>query len=152
MSYGVVGAGGRAAAGRHHDKPVPDPDDALTKPFWEGANAGKLVVQNCENCGKFHHPPVGLCWNCLSTSLLFQQVSGRGRVHSFAVVKDQRLPAFDALMPYVVAAVNLDDAPGVILLSNIPGTPIAEVHLGMAVAVEFEEIAPGVSIPQFRAA
>jgi uncharacterized OB-fold protein len=49
-----------------------------------------------------------------------------------------------------VATVMLDDAPGITLTTNLPGTEIDEVKCGMAVAVEFEQIAPDVAIPQFR--
>ena len=77
-------------------------------------------------------------------------MSGRGRVYSFAIVKDQRLPAFDELMPYPLAYIELDDAPGVVLLTNLPGTPVDEVRTGLPVEVEFEEIAPGTFIPQFH--
>jgi acetyl-CoA acetyltransferase len=78
-------------------------------------------------------------------------MSGRGHVYSFAVVHDQRIPAFDKLVPYVVASVSLDDAPEVTLSSNILATPVDEIRSGMPVIVEFEEIAPGIAIPQFRA-
>jgi uncharacterized OB-fold protein len=135
----------------HHRKPIPDQNDPLTRPFWDAANERKLVVQQCQECDKFHHPPVGICRNCLSTNLSFREMSGRGHVYSFAVVHHQRIPAFDKLVPYVVASVSLDDAPEVTLSSNILATPVDEIRSGMPVIVEFEEIAPGIAIPQFRA-
>ena len=130
-------------------KPIPVPD-ALTRPFWGAANEQRLAIQRCAGCERFHHPPVGICPECLSTDLAFREVSGRGRVYSFAVVKDQRLPAFDALMPYPLAYIELDDAPGVVLLTNLPGTPVEQVRTGLPVEVEFEEIVPGTFIPQFH--
>lgn len=132
-------------------KPVPVPDE-MTAPFWEAARQHRLVIQQCSDCETFHHPPVGICSQCLSIDLQFVDVSGRGYVYSYSIVRDQRLPAFDDLMPYIVAEVRLHDAPGVRLLSNLPGTAIDDVHCGMEVEVDFEEIAPDVVIPQFRKA
>ncbi|MFR9801897.1 Zn-ribbon domain-containing OB-fold protein [Pseudonocardia sp. RS010] len=135
----------------HGLKPVPDPDDLLTRPFWAAAAEERLVLQRCSGCAAYHHPPVGVCPDCLSDDLAFEPVDGRGRVYSFVVVRDQRLPAFDSLVPYLVASVALDAAPHVTLATNLPGTGIDEVRIGMPVEVEFEEIAPGVRIPQFHA-
>lgn len=151
MSYSGVSAPPESTeTGRPGGKPVPDQHDPLTRPFWLAANERRLVIQQCQTCRRFYHPPVGLCWDCQSPDLLFTEVSGAGQVYSFAVVRDQRQSAFDALVPYVVATVSLDDAPGVFLRSNLPGTAIEDVTSGMAVRVDFEEIAPGVNIPQFR--
>ncbi len=150
MPYSSASPRPESGANAVHGKPIPDPDDPLTGPFWAGANQKRLLIQRCEQCARFHHPPVGICKDCLSTDLTFVEVTGDGHVYSFAVVKDQRIPAFDALVPYVVASVELDDAPGVFLQTNLPGTPIDGVRSGLAVTVDFEEISPGVNIPQFR--
>jgi uncharacterized OB-fold protein len=153
MSYSGVSAPpdsvDLAAAG---GKPVPDQRDPVTQPFWHAANERRLVIQQCQACRRFHHPPIGLCWDCLSADLRFTEVSGAGQVYSFAVVRDQRQSAFDALVPYIVATVSLDDAPGVFLRSNLPGVAIDDVRSGMAVRLDFEEIVPGINIPQFRTA
>lgn len=131
-------------------RPRPDQDDPLTAPFWRSAARGELVIQQCGGCRRYHHPPIGLCWECLSTDLPFVTMNGRGSVYSFAVVKDQRLVAFDELTPYVVATVRLEDAPDVLLRTNLPGVPIEQVRAGMPVHVWFEEIAPGCFLPQFQ--
>ena len=134
----------------HVGKPVPDQADPLTAPFWKAASEERLVIQRCQNCKTYHHPPLGICWSCLSTDLKFEEVSGRGRVYSYAIVRDQRLPAFDSLIPYIAATVALDEAPDVTLATNLPGTSIDEVQIDLKVHVEFDEIAPGIKIPQFR--
>jgi uncharacterized OB-fold protein len=129
-------------------RPVPVPT-ALTEPFWAAANEGRLVIQRCTSCRCFHHPPQGICRSCLSTDLEFVPVSGRGTVYSYSVVRDAQIPGFK--VPYVVASVRLEDAPEVFLLTNLPGVSVEEVRSGLAVEVEFEEIANGIRIPQFRA-
>lgn len=151
MAYASVSHPSGDTAPEHVGKPIPDQDDPMTKPFWEAANRGQLVVQQCQSCQKYHQWPVGLCPNCLSDDLSYVEVDGAGRVYSYTVVRDQRIPAFDDLVPYLIASVQLDAAPEVMLLTNLPGTPIDAVHHGMPVRVEFEEIAPGINIPQFVA-
>lgn len=131
-------------------KPVPVPDE-LTQPFWDAVNNKKLVIQRCENCTKYHHPPVGICIHCLSTDLAFAPVSGLGRIYSYTITHDARQPAFEAIIPYTVAMVELDEQPGLFMLSQIPGTPCYEIKHGLRVKVDFEEIIPGRFIPQFRA-
>ena len=38
-----------------YDKPVPTPSE-LTKPFWDGARAGKLMLPRCTTCNRVHIP------------------------------------------------------------------------------------------------
>ena len=66
------------------------------------------------------------------------------------IVYDQRLPAFDDRTPFVVATVELDDAAGV---SAHQSSECAHRRgwIGMKVQVVFEEIAPGICLPQFDA-
>ena len=150
MSYTGVAAPPGASDRQSTGTPIPDPNDRLTRPFWQAASKGQLVIQQCQSCRTFHHPPVALCPNCLSDRLEFAQVNGKGRVYSWAIIRDQRIAAFDSRIPYVVASVELDDAPGITLPSNMPGSPLDALRHGMPVEVVFEKIAEGVSIPQFR--
>lgn len=131
-------------------KPVPTPDE-LTQPFWDAADAQRLEVQRCTKCRHYHHPPVDICPECHTTELAFERVSGKGKIDSFTITHDARQPAFSAIQPYTVAVVELDEQPGLFMLSNIPGTDVKEIKNGMAVEVEFEEVVPGRFIPQFHA-
>ena len=130
-------------------RPLPQPD-RLTQPFWDAINARRLEIQRCADCGRYYHPPVAICAPCLSTELHFERVSGRGRIHSWAMAHDARLRGVVELLPFALAQVELDEAPGILLLSNIPGAADDELHIGMPVQVEFEEIGAGQLIPQFR--
>ena len=131
-------------------KPIPDKNNPITRPYWEGAANDQLRIQRCESCGHHHHPPVAICWHCQSTNLTFDAVSGRGKVYTFTVVHDQRNPIFDRYTPFVLVRVELDDAPGVVVLASLVGAKTDQVKIGTAVQVEFESIADGVKIPQFR--
>jgi uncharacterized OB-fold protein len=55
-------------------------------------------------------------------------------------------------VPYVVAVVSVDDAPGVHLTTRIVDTPPESVTIGMPVEVVFEHVAHDVYLPLFRPA
>jgi uncharacterized OB-fold protein len=73
-------------------------------------------------------------------------VSGRGRVETFSVNYQQWIPGSD---PYVIAWVSLEEEPRVRLSTNLLDIEPEDVHIGMEVAVEFEQI-EDVFIPLFR--
>jgi len=60
-------------------------------------------------------------------------------------------PAAERAIPYVLAVVALDGAPGVRLISNIVGADPEAVWIDMPVRVVWDDLGPGVSIPRFVA-
>jgi uncharacterized OB-fold protein len=100
-----------AAAGPH--RPVPMAD-ALTRPFWEAANEQRLVLQRCQACRHFQHPPRTICDACGADALRFEDVGGTGTIHSMTVVHVARNPAFQAVLPY--AALWVDSTPSPVWL------------------------------------
>ena len=65
--------------------------DDLTRPFWEAANEGRLVIQHCTACDRLQHPPGQSCQRCGSkAALAWKEMSGRGRIYNYGVVHDFR--------------------------------------------------------------
>lgn len=128
---------------------IPKPDD-LTTPYWEGAKRGQLLIQRCRRCRTLWHPPMPVCPDCRTGDYQWISVSGRGNVFSFTIVHHAAHVAVKARTPYLVALVALDE--GVRLVANILNCPMEQVTIGMAVQVTFQEIAPGVILPQFEPA
>ena len=52
-----------------------------TKFHFRGWLDRRLLINRCDDCGHFHHPPKPVCPDCWSTSLEPTEVSGRGVVH-----------------------------------------------------------------------
>jgi hypothetical protein len=129
-------------------KPVPVPD-AVSAAYWDGAVAGELRVSRCAPRGHLSHPPDVSCPVCGSTTLEPVPVSGHGSVYSFTVVHQAFDSAFLSELPYVVALVELDDQPGLRVLTNLVECDVDAVEIGMPVEVTFEA-RDGVVIPQFR--
>ena len=128
--------------------PLPAPTP-VTAPFWEAAQEQVLAIQRCRDCGLFSHPPWPHCPSCLSLNREFTPVSGLGSIYQRVVVHESRTGGFDALVPYVAAAVELDEQPGLLVTGNILGVEPHEAEIGMRVRVEFEDRS-GYWLPQFR--
>jgi uncharacterized OB-fold protein len=127
-------------------RPIPD---AKTSFYWEGASDGRLLVQRCAACGRWQHPPDVGCPGCLGDDLVATEVSGRGTVYSFTVVRQAFDVAFVNQLPFVVALVELEEAPSVRMLTNIVDIDPAAVTVGMPVEVTFEDHGDW-ALPQFR--
>jgi uncharacterized OB-fold protein len=136
--------------------PPPLPDDPLTNFFWEGARNGQLLIQRCQSCGTYIHMPRPICRNCHSVDLAPEPVSGRGTLYSWTQTFKAFHPFFVDRVPYVLATVTLPEQEGLQVMSNLVGIDQARVEsdarIGMPVAVDFEELAPGYVIPVFRPA
>ncbi|HMH91517.1 MAG TPA: OB-fold domain-containing protein [Streptosporangiaceae bacterium] len=129
-------------------RPAPLPDE-VSAPYWEAARDGVLVVQTCRSCGAGQFPPDLTCHRCLDEQLDFEAVSGVGQVYSYAIYTRSFDEAFD--VPYALALVDLADRPEVRLMTNIVGTPLDAITVGMTVEVTFEQRGAW-RLPQFRPA
>ena len=123
--------------------------DLRTEFFWTGGKEGELRFQRCEACRSFIHPPQPRCPDCLGEKIAVEVVSGRARVGGFTVNHQPWLPNFPP--PYVIAIVEIEEAPEVRLTTNIVGCDPEEVYIGMPLEVEFEEV-NGMWLPLFHPA
>ncbi len=129
--------------------PVPD---ETSKPFWEAAARHVLKLPRCSKCAAYSLPPDITCPSChtLEPDFSYEEVSGRGKVRSWTVVRHSFLRGFK--LPFVLLDVQLDDQPGVRLIGQLLDGPDTPIHLGDAVAIAFEDVAAGIAIPAFRKA
>ena len=131
-------------------KPSPVPD-AVSKPFWDACNEGRLVVQTCTTCNRRQHPPREACADCGSKdNLEFREIAGRGKIQGYLVSHDSRVMMLQEIQPFNLAVIELDDDPAILMLSHLPGTPSDEVPVGSAVQVEFEETYNGQKVAEWR--
>ena len=121
-------------------RPVPPPS-ALSAPYWEGAAAGRLMIQRCSGCGVLRHYPRLLCSSCYSTAVEWVEASGRGAIHSWTVAHHAYHPSFAADLPYTLVTVDLEE--GVRALGRWRGATPA---IGQKVIGRFEARADGVDL------
>lgn len=123
----------------------------IDRPFWQGATAGKLVLQKCRKCGKLQFFPRAVCTGCFSSDLEWVPSTGSGKVHSFSWVRVPRNPAFKEEVPICYCNIILDE--GVIMESRIVGKGTEKVKIGDRVKVTFQGTAnPEIKLPVFELA
>lgn len=114
-----------------------------SEPYWEAANAGKLLLGYCKPCGKSYYYPRGVCPSCLSTDVEMRESKGTGTIYTYSVMRP-------AKPVYVIAYVTLDE--GVSMMTNIVDTDPETVKIGQKVKVVFKPREDGTKIPCFTPA
>jgi uncharacterized OB-fold protein len=114
-----------------------------TRPFWDAAASGGLLVKWCLDCGKPHHYPRSLCPHCWSDRTEWRPASGRGTIYSYSVMR--RVP-----VPYAIAYVTLDE--GVTIMTNIVDCDLDAIRIGQPVRVVFQPTDGGPPVPMFTPA
>jgi uncharacterized OB-fold protein len=110
--------------------------DSVTRPFWTGGAEGRLLICHCADCDLWIHPPQPVCRRCLSENVAPEALPGTGVVDTYTVNHQAWAPGQE--VPYVIARVAPDGAPGVYLTTNIVGCPPDAVAIGDRVRVVFE--------------
>lgn len=131
-------------------KPLPQ-ITPITQAFWDGAREGRLVMPRCRECRSWVWCPRPVCGECGSDNLEWTELSGRGKVFAFTVIREvvgRALRGFAPDIPYVTAWIDLEEGPR--FCSNIIGCPIEDVRIDMDVEVIFEDAGESVTLPKFR--
>ena len=130
-------------------RPVPKPSVYVdTKPFWDGAKAGKLVLQFCKDTGQFQHYPRPVSiFTGRRRDIEWREVSGKGVVFSFTITH-RGTPAFRGTEPYAVASVTLDV--GVNFIANIINCPAEQLKVGMKVKPYWHPLDDGTHLLMFQ--
>ena len=129
---------------------LPEIDD-LNRAWF---TSGRISVQACEECGAFQHPPEEICSACQGSQLSFRECPGTGCVESVVVVHHAVGGLADSV-PYTVALISLDGAPGANAIGNVVNRDPSEVAIGQRVRAVFEEVpdaegGPTLMIPQWE--
>jgi uncharacterized OB-fold protein len=127
---------------------LPDPTDDDSAPFWAGCARGELLVQACARCGRRRIPPRPMCFVCRSIEQRWEPVSGHATIWSFVVAHPPLLPAYQAVAPYNVVTVALDEDPGLRLVGNLVARADgalneidpASIAIGQPVQVVFQRV------------
>jgi uncharacterized OB-fold protein len=117
--------------------PVPD---AESKPFWDAAAEGRLLLKRCRACGEPHYYPRAICPFCMSGDTEWIAAAGTGVVYTYSVMR--RGPA-----QYAIAYVTLDE--GVSMMTNIVDCDLDRIRIGMRVRVVFQPSDGGPPVPMF---
>ena len=125
------------------------PVSASTQPYFDGLEAGRLMLQCCLQCGRFRNPVAPVCPYCRASSFVWNAARARGLVVSWVRYTRSYLPQFESLVPYVVLTVEL--AERVRLFGRLADRDV-EPRIGMNVAAIIERWADGGRTVAFVAA
>lgn len=124
------------------ERKIPAPEaNPETKPFWDAAAEGRLLIKKCVTCGQVHFYPRAICPFCGSDKTEWVSASGRGTVYSYSVMR--RVP-----IPYALAYVTLEE--GVSMMTNIVDCDLDTIRIGQEVTVVFKPSEGGPPVPMFR--
>jgi uncharacterized OB-fold protein len=125
---------------------LPEPD-AFTRPYWEAAADGTLLLRRCRACERAHHYPREFCPHCWSEDVAWERASGRAVLYTWSVVHRNDLPPFGTRTPYIAAVVDLAEGPR--MMTEIVATEGGDLRVGMPLEVTFRQVAD-FSVPVFR--
>ncbi|WP_407838648.1 Zn-ribbon domain-containing OB-fold protein [Streptomyces sp. DSM 116496] len=131
---------------------LPEIDD-FTRPYWDAAAEGRLLLRRCGECGKAHHYPREFCPACWAGEdrVTWETASGRATLYTWSVIHRNDLPPFGSRVPYVAAVVDLAEGPR--MMTEVVGGEGAEpgvgLRVGMELEVTFREAAEGVWVAVF---
>lgn len=110
---------------------IPEGPDAT---FRSDLAGGKVVLPQCNACGRFHFFPRVVCPHCHETSFSWCEASGRAEIHTTTTVR--RPPEHGG--DYNICIVQLEE--GVRMMSRVGGGALLDVKIGMAVTAYAGEI------------
>jgi uncharacterized OB-fold protein len=134
------------------EKPIPVATDQ-DRPYWEGAKEHKLVLQRCTSCSLLSAEPRVVCPRCQGTEFDWTQVSGRGVIHSYGILRQSPAPGFRGEGPVVLVKVQIDEEPTCRITANllVDESQYDDLDLDLPVEVTFEDRGD-VTLPQFKLA
>jgi uncharacterized OB-fold protein len=135
---------------------LPDLDDEISAPFWQGTARGELLVQACGSCSAWRMPPRPMCPRCQSLMVDWVPTSGRATIWSYVVPHPPLLPAYADLAPYNAIVVALEEDPTIRFVGNLVATPDgpineidpAAIEIDAAVRVVFQTV-DDVTLPRW---
>ncbi|MYV75913.1 nucleic acid-binding protein [Streptomyces sp. SID1046] len=124
--------------------------DEFTRPYWDAAAEGRLLLRRCADCGRAHHYPREFCPFCWAGEdrVTWEPASGRATLYTWSVIHRNDLPPFGTRVPYTAAVVDLAEGPR--MMTEVVDCEAADLSIGMPLAVTFREAADGVRVAVFR--
>jgi uncharacterized OB-fold protein len=122
--------------------------DVWTEPFWEAAAQHRLLCARCGHCGRHRMPPNAFCPHCRSQEIVWDELSGRGTIFTFTIIRHPVIPAVRNAVPYVVAVIDLEGAPGARLVVNVVNADESVLAIDGAVTIVWDDCPGGITVPR----
>lgn len=115
------------------------------EPYWDGLAEGRLVLQQCQGCGKWNWPAVWRCGECGSWTQEWREQRLAGSIFTWTRTHHRFGGTEGLTLPFVTALVTLADVPvrlqgllegedvrlaiGAKVGGRIDGTPFGEARI-----------------------
>lgn len=110
----------------------------LTARVWrEQPQRYRMIANRCTRTGKVFFPPRIVAPGNLNAEFEEVQLSGKGKVVTFTVIRVAPTPYAD-LAPYALAVIETEE--GVRLTAQVSDLPVEQVKIGMSVDFEFRRL------------
>jgi len=104
--------------------------------FYKFVGEGKLMAAQCSKCRKVMLPPRPICPKCFNKDSKWIEVKPKGRLVTYTVIHVAP-KQFEALAPYTVGIVKLEDGPQ--MIGMIRGVQPDNLKIGMTLTLDFEK-------------
>lgn len=121
--------------------------DTFTRPYWEAAAEGRLLIRRCGACGTAHHYPREFCPHCWSENVTWEQSAGRATLYTWSTIHRNDLPPFNTRTPYTAAIVDLTEGPR--MMTELIDCPQDNLRIGMRLEATFRaptETTPAIAV------
>lgn len=130
-----------------YHKPLPDINDPLTMPFWQGTREGRLLVPRCARCGYLRWIPGPVCNECQEPGGEWTEVPAQGTLVTYAEYHRAFDKSFAGDIPYVVGLVELTAGPRMYGKVN---SAVRTESIGKPVHAVFEAVTPDVTLVRWE--
>jgi uncharacterized OB-fold protein len=96
-----------------------------------------LIASKCKECGTYAFPRRAVCLNCGAESMEESPLSGRGRVYTYTIAR-QQLPGAFVQVPYAIAIILLEEG---CQLHTVVTEDWENIKVDMDMEVYFEKVA-----------
>jgi hypothetical protein len=121
--------------------------EADTRPFWDAASDGKLLIRSCNGCSRAHAYPRTFCPYCWSEDVVWVEACGRATLYTWSVVYRNDLPPFGDQVPYAAAVVDLAEGPR--MMTQVVDVPFEELAVDLPLVVTFRSLSDDIVAPYF---
>ena len=109
-------------------------------PHYRGLLERRLLLNRCDDCGTWHHPPRSVCPACWSRTVTATEVRGEGTIAMLTFLHQRpRRAGGDDDGPYPVVAVELIEQPGLRVAATIMDAQPEQIVLDAAVELAWVE-------------
>lgn len=108
--------------------------------FVDSLEKGKIMGTRCLKCGRSYFPPRADCSDCLSSTIVWFEISGPGKLLTWSLMRFGPV-GFEDDLPYSIAVVEFDEVK--VFGRLAPDLSEDEVQVGMAMDVQANELPNG---------